>query len=91
MCWEARKQRTVALPSVEAEYMAISEAAKEAIYLQSILCDTVKACDRTVLFNDSQGAQRLVQSEGVHHSRTKHIDLRHYFIRDCCASGVIEL
>lgn len=91
ICWEARKQRTVALSSVEAEYMAISEATKEAIYLRGMLQDTVRPCDKIILFNDSQGAQRLVYSTAVHHSRTKHIDLRHHFIRDCCASGEIEL
>ncbi|XP_071626304.1 uncharacterized protein [Temnothorax longispinosus] len=91
ICWEARKQRTVALSSVEAEYMAMSEATKEAIYLQGLLRDTARPCDGTVLFNDNQGAQRLVYSTGVHHSRTKHIDLRHHFIRDHCASGAIEL
>ncbi|XP_037958216.1 secreted RxLR effector protein 161-like [Teleopsis dalmanni] len=39
ICWEARKQRTVALSSTESEYMAISEATKEALYLKAILDD----------------------------------------------------
>lgn len=38
-----------------------------------------------------QGAQHLICGSNIQHSRTKHIDLRHHFIRDCCASGVIEL
>lgn len=91
ICWEARKQRTVALSSVEAEYMALSEATKEAIYFQDVLRDITGSYDCTVLFNDSQGAQRLICGSNIHHSRTKHIDLRHHFIQDCCASGVIEL
>ncbi|XP_037951342.1 secreted RxLR effector protein 161-like [Teleopsis dalmanni] len=39
ICWEARKQRTVALSSTESEYMAISEATKEVLYLKAILDD----------------------------------------------------
>lgn len=44
---------TVALSSVEAEYMALSEATKEAIYLQDVLRDITGSYDYTVLFNDS--------------------------------------
>lgn len=91
VCWDARKQRTVALSSVEAEYMAMSEATKESIYLKSLLCDMHIPCDQIMLYNDNQGAQRLVHHAGVHHSRTKHIDLWHHFIRDHCASGSIKL
>lgn len=91
ICWEARKQRTVALSSVEAEYMAISEATKEAIYLRDMLRDLKESCEKIVLFNDSQGAQRLVCSTIAHHNRTKHIDLRHHFIRERCAAGDIEI
>lgn len=91
MCWEARKQRAVALSSVEVEYIAMSEATREAIYLRGLLRNVVRQDDRKVLFNDSQGAQRLVHGADTHHSRTKHIDLRYHFIRDHCASGAIEL
>lgn len=91
ICWDARKQRTVALSSVEAEYVAISEATKEAIYLRNMFNETSKPCNKVVIYNDSQGAQRLASSTVAHHGRTKHVDLRHHFIREKCNSGVIDL
>ena len=60
--WEARKQRAVALSSTEAEYMALSEATKEALYLSSILEFVGVMSDSSVkLFNDNQGAIKLAQ------------------------------
>jgi hypothetical protein len=88
--WEARKQRTIALSSTEAEYMAISEATKEAIYLQDVLNNVGMECETVTLFNDNQGAIKLAQTRN-YHSRTKHVDVRHHFIRDMCEKGVICL
>ncbi|GBP45855.1 Retrovirus-related Pol polyprotein from transposon TNT 1-94 [Eumeta japonica] len=58
--WESRKQRTVALSSMEAEYMAIAEACKEAIYLRMLLCELTGNLRTVKLYNDSQSAQKLV-------------------------------
>lgn len=88
--WEARKQRTVALSSTEAEYIAISEATKEAMFLRDILNNIGIECECVELFNDNQGAIKLTQNRNFH-SRTKHIDIRHHFVRDMCEQGVIKL
>ena len=88
--WEARKQRSIALSSTEAEYMAISEAAKEAMYLRDVLSNVGVECECVTLFNDNQGAIKLAQSKN-YHPRTKHIDVRHHFIRDMCEQGVVHL
>ncbi|XP_036340918.1 secreted RxLR effector protein 161-like [Rhagoletis pomonella] len=88
--WEARKQRTVALSSTEAEYMAISESTKEAMYLRGILSDLGISWECVPLYNDSQSAQKLIQCTG-YRSRTKHIDVRHHFVRECHRRGAISL
>lgn len=88
--WEAHKQRTVALSSTEAEYMAISEATKEALYLSALLESMKMPCECVTLLNDNQGAIKLTENDSFH-ARTKHIDVRHHFIRDACARGMVEL
>lgn len=61
--------------------MAFSEATREAMYLRGILDYVGMECERVTLFKDNQGAMKLVPNRG-HHSRSKHIDVRHHFIRD---------
>lgn len=88
--WESRKQRTVALSSTEAEYMAISEAAKEAIYLKNLLCELMGKSDCVKLYNDNLSAQKLALNP-IYHKRSKHIDIRHHFIREAILNKNIEL
>lgn len=88
--WDSKKQRTVALSSTEAEYMALSEAAKEAIYLRRILDELGINIDKVKLCNDNIGAQRLATNP-VFHVRTKHIDIRHHFVREVVDAGLIRL
>ena len=90
--WEARKQRTVALSSTEAEYMALSDGAKEAIYLRHLLNGITQEVSRepVIIHNDNQGSHKLARNP-VFHSRTKHIDVRHHFIRGALEEGHIEL
>ena len=89
-CWEARKQRTAALSSTEAEYMALSEATKEAMYLHDVLTNIGMECECVTLFNDNQGAIKLKESDSFH-ARTKHIYVRHHFIRDVCNRDIVNL
>lgn len=89
--WESRKQRTVALSTTEAEYMAISDAMKEALHLLNFLKQLGIADDLHItLFNDNQGAGKLANNH-MFHSRTKHIDVRHHFVRDVLQTKPIQL
>lgn len=87
--WESKKQRTVALSSCEAEYMALSEASREAIYLQSLEIEIVGSCNKIIVFNDSQSALKLANSHQSH-KRSKHIDVRYNFIREVIDNEIIE-
>jgi len=87
--WQTKKQPTVALSSVEAEYMASTQASKEAIWYRSFfdqLGITRITSSPTTIYSDSQGSIALVKNP-EYHSRTKHIDIRHHFVRDHVFSG----
>lgn len=88
--WESNKQKTVALSSTEAEYMAISEAAKEAIYLKNLLNELTGNVHCISLYNDNQSAINLSASH-IYHKRSKHIDIRHHFIREVISNKQILL
>ena len=79
--WASKKQPTISLSSCETELMAASEAAKEAIYLRSFLTELGQSdSDPTRLAVDNQAARDLAYNP-EHHSRTKHIKRRHFFVR----------
>ena len=89
--WASKKQTTVALSSTEAGYVAASLATQEAIWLRSLLADLNFIQDEpTVIFEDNQGAIAMSRNP-KYHGRTKHIDIKHHFVRDKCESGDIVL
>jgi hypothetical protein len=89
--WQSKKQKTVALSTVEAEYMATTQATKEAIWWRSYLAGLGHDMTRpTVLLSDSQGSIALAKNPD-HHARTKHIDVQHHFIRQHVAQRTIDL
>lgn len=88
--WDSKKKKTTAV-STEAEYMALSDAAKEAVHLQRFLKELgVSNLEPPVLYNDNRSAQMLA-SNTVFHSRTKHIDIRYHFVRQIVESGALTL
>jgi hypothetical protein len=89
--WQSKKQKTVALSTVEAEYMATTQATKEAIWWRSYLAGLGHhMTGPTVLLSDSQGSIALAKNPD-HHARTKHIDVQYHFIRQHVASRTIDL
>lgn len=88
--WESRKQSTVALSSTEAEYMALSDASKEAIYLKNLLNDLVGINEPVLLLNDNKSAHSLT-CNNLFNRRSKHIDIRYHFIRDIFSKKLIKI
>ena len=91
--WSAKQQSVVALSSTEAEYIGITHAAKEAIWLRSLLADLVHpdfARHAVRLYSDNKGAMDLAHNNAFH-ARTKHISIRYHFIREAVEKGDVEL
>lgn len=80
--WSSKKQGTVALSSAEAEYIAANEAIREAVWLRRLLLELQqKVAHPTTVFCDNQSAIAMTKNP-VFHARSKHIELRHHFIRE---------
>ena len=89
--WSSKLQLSPALSSTEAEYMACTRAAQEAIWLRQFLDQLgYRQKNPTQLLGDNQGAIALAKNPG-NHPRTKHIQLRYHFIRFAIADGQILL
>ena len=89
--WASKRQPTVALSTTEAEYMALAQATKEAIWIQRFLDEVgVKLPTRMTIYSDNQSAISLAKNS-TFHARTKHIDIRHHFLREKIENGEIEI
>lgn len=89
-CWESRKQRTVALSSTEAEYMSLSDACKQALFIKTFLHECIGSNIEITIFNDNQSALKLTESS-MFHGRSKHIDIRHHFVREAVSNGAVKI
>jgi hypothetical protein len=91
VCWRSKKQQTVALSSTEAEYMAVSDSTQEAMWLRQFLIECGEFNQETmVIREDNQGCIALSKNP-ENHKRTKHIDIKHHYIREKVESGEIKL
>jgi hypothetical protein len=89
--WSSKKQSLVTLSTAEAEYVAASYAAREALWLRRFIGEVYRPLQEpTPLMCDNQSAITLAQS-GNFHARTKHIDIRYHFIRFVVEDGHIRL
>jgi hypothetical protein len=80
--WQSIKQRVVALSSCEAEYVAATTAATQAIWLAQLLSELTGEEAQTIeLKVDSKSALALAKNP-IFHERSKHIELRYHFIKD---------
>ncbi len=90
MAWGSKLQRSVALSTVEAEYMALSAASQEVLYFQHVLADLDIPFESAVIRSDNTGCLSLAKNpEG--HSRAKHIDTRYHFVRELVQRKLVHL
>lgn len=90
--WSSRRQRTVAMSTCEAEYVAGYKATQEIIWIQNMINDLrIEALEATStpLLIDNNAALKLTRNPELH-DRTKHIELKYHFLREMTLSGRID-
>ncbi|KAH9782976.1 hypothetical protein KPL71_009140 [Citrus sinensis] len=88
--WVSKLQTVVALSTTEAEYMAATQACKEAIWIQRLLEELGHKQEKISVFCDSQSALHIARNP-VFHSRTKHIGVQYHFVREVVEDGSVDL
>ena len=88
--WQSKLQKCVALSTTEAEYIAVTEAGKEMLWMKRFLQELDLKQDEYVVHCDSQSAMDLSKN-ATYHSRTKHIDVRYHWIREVMEKQEMKL
>lgn len=78
------------MSTTEAEYIAATEACKEALWLSRLVGDLGITSDIPFLHCDSQSAIQLAHNP-VFHAKTKHIDVKYHFIREVIDDKLVKL
>lgn len=80
--WSSRKQQTVALSTAEAEYMAMSSATQEALWLRQLSAELGQCLNEPlIIFSDNQSAIKLSLND-CYLPRSRHIDIRYHFLKE---------
>eukprot|EP00253_Pinus_taeda_P006737 PITA_06737 len=89
--WCSRKHKSVALSSSEVEYMAASTASCEAIWLRKLLVNLFRRNrEATRIICDNHSCIKLFENP-VFHYRSKYLNIRCHFVRDCVQQGAVQL
>ena len=89
--WSIKKQGSIAQSTAEVEYIAASNACKEAVWLKKLLSDLFEGkLDSTIIHCNNQSCIKLSENP-VFHDRSKHIEMRYHFIRDLVQRGALKL
>jgi hypothetical protein len=89
--WGSRKQTTVALSSTEAEYIALSEASREAMWLRHLYEELGYIQEKpTLLIGDNNGSIAMAKNPQFH-KRTKHVEIRWHWVRNLVQDGLITI
>ncbi|GKE60327.1 hypothetical protein Tco_1510694 [Tanacetum coccineum] len=88
--WSSKKQKSNAISSIEAEYIAMSRCCAQILWMHSQLTDYGFKFNKIPLYYDNKSAIALC-CNNVQHSRAKHIDVCYNFIKEHVENGIVEL
>nr|GFA34106.1 copia protein [Tanacetum cinerariifolium] len=88
--WFTKKQMALAISTTEVEYVFAEKACQQALWMKQALIDYGICLDNVPITCDKKGAIDLSKNP-VQHSRTKHIEIRHHFLRNNVQKGNISI
>lgn len=88
--WKTRKQQTVALSTVESELYSLSATIQESLWIKYFLKKIGIELDKVIINEDNTGTISLAKNKRKD-GRTKHVDIKHYFITDKIKEGLVDL
>ncbi|GJX50441.1 retrovirus-related pol polyprotein from transposon TNT 1-94 [Tanacetum coccineum] len=88
--WSSKRQKSAAISSTEAKYIALSGCCAQVLWMRSQLTDYGLGFNKIPMYCDNKSAIALC-CNNVQHSRSKHIDIRYHFIKEQVENGVVEL
>nr|GFC24949.1 retrovirus-related Pol polyprotein from transposon TNT 1-94 [Tanacetum cinerariifolium] len=88
--WSSKRQKSAAISSTKAEYIALSRCCAQTLWMRSRLTDYGLGFNKIPMYCDNKSAIALC-CNNVQHSRSKHIEIRYYFIKEKVENEVIEL
>ncbi|GJW56980.1 hypothetical protein Tco_0103711, partial [Tanacetum coccineum] len=88
--WSSKRQKSAAISSTEAEYIALSGCYAQILWMRSQLTDYGLGFNKIPMYRDNKSAIALC-CNNVQHSRSKHIDIRYHFIKEQVENGAVEL
>jgi hypothetical protein len=88
--WSSKKQTSIALSTAEAEYVAAEQCCTQLLWMRQTLRDFGYNLSKVPLLCDNESAIRMADNP-VEHNRTKHIGIKHHFLRDHQQKGDIEV
>ncbi|GJV23167.1 putative ribonuclease H-like domain-containing protein [Tanacetum coccineum] len=88
--WQCKKQTVVATSTTEAEYVAAANCCGQVLWIQNQLLDYGYNFMSTIIYIDNTSTICIIENP-VQHSKTKHIEIRHHFIRDCNTKKLIQM
>ena len=87
---QLHSQKTVALSSTEAEYMALSDCSHQAIWMKSVFAELGMPLGSVPIIGDNQGSI-FISSNPVQERRSKHIDICYHYVRESIEEKKIDI
>nr|GFC24876.1 retrovirus-related Pol polyprotein from transposon TNT 1-94 [Tanacetum cinerariifolium] len=88
--WSSKRQKSAAISSTKAEYIALFDCCAQILWMRSQLTDYGLGFNKILMYCDNKSAIALC-CNNVQHSRSKHIDIRYHFNKEHVENGVIKL